>query len=241
MRYLKEECSVVRIKGGTEVEDLTFKEILFLRKITKNTFPLTVKIGGPEARNDIRFLLENGIDTVLGPMIESEYGLKNYISSVKDLETYYNKKIEKAINVETITTYGNLNKIYNSIYFDDVMSVTVGRSDLSGSMGKSVDDPEVIKITKDIIDRAKKLNKKTSVGGKIRTDNIDLVTKQIGPDLINTRHIVFDLSQGKELKKPLIESLLFEIDLYQAFKKICPIKKEIYEYRIQDTLKRAGM
>ena len=241
LEELKEKHGVIRIKGGTEVEDLSFPEIAFIRKITRGIFPMTVKIGGPEARNDIRFILENGIDTVLGPMIESVYGLKNFIECTTQLEEYYQVKVEKAINIETIETYQSLDAIFASPYFKEVASITVGRSDLSGSMNKDVDDPEVIKITRDIVQRAGAMGKKTSVGGKITTKNIEMIKKDIGPDRVNTRHIVYDLSQSMDFNSALVAGLLFEIELYQAFKKICPSKRVFYENRIQDTKGRAGL
>jgi hypothetical protein len=47
---------LVGLKGGTEVEDMTFEEICYLKKLGEPDLPLIVKIGGPEARNDIRML-----------------------------------------------------------------------------------------------------------------------------------------------------------------------------------------
>lgn len=241
LAWLKENCSMVGIKGGTEVEDLNYKEIAFLRKISQGIMPLTVKIGGPEARTDIRFMIENNIDTVLAPMVESVYGLKNFIDCSKEMETYYGKTIQKAINMETITAYQHMDEIYGSVYFKELRNVTVGRSDFSGSMGKSVDDPEVMKMTSDFVHNAKKLGKFTSVGGKITVKNIENIKKVIAPDVINTRHIVFDIYQGNDLNKSLIEGLMFEIELYKAFKKLSPSKRKAYEARIEDSLKRAGL
>lgn len=239
--FLKENYGICGLKGGTEVEDLSFAEIAYLRKVTRDVLPLTIKIGGPEARNDIRFLLEQGVDKVLGPMIESPYGLKNFIGAVSDMESYYSKTILKAMNTETITTYQNLDEIYSSDAFKKLHSITVGRSDLAGSMNQGVDDPEVMKVTQDIVKKAQKQGKMASVGGKITVKNIESVKQSIAPDLINTRHIVFDAKKEVDLNQGLKEGLLLEIELYKAFKKIYPKKKQAYENRIQDTLKRAGI
>lgn len=238
---LKEHFAMVGLKGGTEVEDLTLPEIVFLRAVSKDILPLTVKIGGPEARTDIRMCLEEGIDTVLAPMVESPYGLKNFVEATLEMEKYYGKTIYKAINVETVTCYEKLSEIYGSPYFKEIHSVTVGRSDLSGSMGKGVDDPEVMKVTQEIVKRARDLGKTTSVGGKITVKNMDLIRNQINPDVINTRHIIFDLHQKKDLNQALVEGLLFEIELYKVFRNLCPSKKKAYEVRIADSYKRAGL
>ncbi len=239
--YLKENFAMVGLKGGTEVEDLTFPEIAFLKSISKNILPLTIKIGGPEARTDIRMCLEYGVDTVLAPMIESVYGLKNFVEAVLEMEKYYQKTIYKAINVETVTCYHHLTDIYESPYFKEIHSVTVGRTDLAGSMQKGVDDAYTTQITKEIVSKAQALQKNTSVGGKVTVKNLDLIRTQINPHVINTRHVIFDLHQKKDLDKGLVEILLFEIELYKVLRKICPSKKRAYEARIADGYKRAGI
>lgn len=238
--YLRENYGITGIKGGTEVEDLNFKEISILRQISKNIMPLTVKIGGPEARNDMRACIEIGVDIILAPMIESIYGLENFVSSLGDIEKYYGKKVLKAINVETITCYKSLNEIFSSNFFKEISSITVGRSDLAGSMKKEVDSEEVINITKDIVDNARKLGKKTSVGGKIKIGNAEKIHSLINPDMINTRHIIIDLNyKPSKIKEAVLQSLLFEIEIYKIFSRYG--KKKFYQERIEDTLKRAGI
>ncbi|HOJ49815.1 MAG TPA: aldolase/citrate lyase family protein [Spirochaetota bacterium] len=238
--YLRNTFGIIGLKGGTEVEDLNFKEIAVMRKISSGIMPLTVKIGGPEARNDMRECIEIGVDVILAPMIESPYALENFITSSKEVENYYNKKILKAINFETITCYKYINEIFSSKFFADISSITIGRTDLAGSMGEEVDSDEVINVTKDIVKRSKEHGKKTSVGGKIKIGNIEKIAKVIMPDMINTRHIIIDVSyKPAALKEALVESLLFEIELYKIFSKYG--KKEFYKARIEDTLKRAGL
>ena len=52
--YLRDSYGIVGVKGGTEVEDMSFEELAILRELSKDIVPMMVKIGGPEARNDIR-------------------------------------------------------------------------------------------------------------------------------------------------------------------------------------------
>jgi hypothetical protein len=85
------------------------------------------------------------------------------------------------------------------------------------------------------------MGKFTSVGGKVTVMNIERVRDEIEPDLINTRHIVFDVKQSKDLKQALIEGLLLEIELYRFFRRICPGKRKAYDQRIEDTYQRAGI
>ena len=82
---LKEKSALIAFKTGTEVEDMGFDEIAFLRELSKKILPLHVKIGGAEARNDIRELSSLEVDCLIAPMIESPYALKNYIQTLKDI------------------------------------------------------------------------------------------------------------------------------------------------------------
>ena len=51
-----------------------------MRKVTKKTkIKLNVKIGGCEAKNDIFFCKKISTDSIVAPMIESEYALKKII------------------------------------------------------------------------------------------------------------------------------------------------------------------
>jgi hypothetical protein len=138
---LSREHNLVSVKGGTEVEAMTFPEIRLMRNLSSGILPMTVKIGGPEARNDIRFMLAIGIDTILAPMIESAYSLRNFVRTMQECDPA--GKATLAVNIETITAFYNLNSITAAPEFGKVSHVTVGRSDLSGSMNKGVEDSEV--------------------------------------------------------------------------------------------------
>ena len=47
--------NLIAIKGGTEIEAMSFDELEVMREISLDILPMIVKIGGPEARNDINF------------------------------------------------------------------------------------------------------------------------------------------------------------------------------------------
>ena len=53
-------------KGGTETEDMDYDELKLLSLLGRDLLPV-VKIGGPEARTDIRFCKANGIDGISAP------------------------------------------------------------------------------------------------------------------------------------------------------------------------------
>lgn len=236
---LTHKYGLVALKGGTEVEDMTYDELLFLKQIAIN-LPVIVKIGGPEARNDIRYCKSIAIDGILAPMIESEYALENFITAVLDI--YKEATLPYlAINVETITAYHNLSAIYTNPYFSYINQITVGRSDLSQSMKKSIDDDDVLYATTNIVKAAKLSGKITSVGGQVNPSNAEVVQKVIQPDRINTRHLVFDCKKADNISKSIQLGLEFELDLYRAFSNVEPSKSHIYQKRISVTSDRLAV
>lgn len=236
---LKEKFGVDRLKGGTEVEDLTFEEIAFMKKFSQGIMPMTVKIGGPEARNDMRMMVKLGVEGVLGPMIESPYALKNYIDTLTNLQLI-DKFDMIAINIETLIGSKNLLEMTKLPQFERLNQITVGRGDLSMSMGMTVDDPEVIEVTKMIVDIAHKEGLSTSVGGGITPRNGRLIISEIGPKKINTRHISIDCSLVKDIGKTVEAVLDFELTLYEELAKVEPDKAKFYHDRIAAVIKRMG-
>jgi len=226
LKVLAEKHNLVGVKGGTEVEAMTFKEIKLMREISRGIVPMTVKIGGPEARNDIEYMLNIGIDKILAPMIESSYSLKNFVDACHSLVKI--GKAALAINIETITAYNALNAIFKSPFFRHIEQVTVGRSDLSASMEKNVDDAEVTAATKNIVDLAKLLGKQTSTGGKINPCNALSIQKKIGSDFINTRHMVVKCG-SKTISDDVESALGWEKKFYDFLITVFPERIDFYK------------
>jgi hypothetical protein len=235
LEKLKAENGLVGIKTGTEVEDMSFGEISMLRRITQGLLPLHVKIGGPEARNDIRNLLAIGVDGIIAPMIESAYALKNFIGTLRELaprQTY--PTLEKGINLETITAFRNMDAILASEWARELSQVTAARTDLSGSMELPADAPEVMEACGLIVARCQEHELRTSVGGAIHPGIIDDLVHRIAPDTINTRHMVLSRSALREdASGHLTSALLFERDLYRHLSTIPGIRQEAYRNRVE--------
>jgi hypothetical protein len=232
------------LKGGTETEDMDHDELKLLSLIGKDIVPTTVKIGGPEARTDIRYCFSIGIDGISAPMIESEYSLRNFINTLKNLIPPANySKLRKSINLETITGYRNILEIADSKSFLDLDNVTAARSDLSASMDSHPDDPEVMRVTTQIVKIAKDRGKKTSVGGTITKSNFYVISETISPDLINSRHVAVDVGMVKSQNlKDVPEMMLsFEMDLYDILAQFKPERAYYYKNRIEVNRERIGM
>jgi len=238
---LKQNHAVIGLKGGTETEDMDFDEIHALHLVAQSVLPVTIKIGGPEARNDIRSCIEEEIEGIAAPMIESEYALRNFVSTLKSLippVSYPN--VIKSINLETITGYRNLLEIVDSESFGEIQSVTAARSDLSASMGLEPDDPEITRISRQIVKIAREKGKKSSVGGTISINNYEMIVNEIEPDKINSRHVVVDALKKKSSALVVEAMLSFEIELFDLLAMVKPQKAFFYKNRIEINRERIG-
>lgn len=228
------KAGVAAVKAGTEVEDMNFDEIALLKEISLDIVPLIVKIGGPEARNDIRECCARDVDIILAPMIESEYAFNNFISVFEKLKL---KKMKYSINIETKTAVNNLDAILDLQNLDNIFYVTIGRTDLAGSYSLDVDDIAVYDTCKEIINKVASRKIKVSVGGKIRKNNFNNIITTLSPDFINTRNIL--ISTSSMSSEYIIQDVLdFEIELYKIFIMLSDYKKELYDNRIKDNLNR---
>ncbi len=236
LEILTNRLGLVAVKGGTEVEDMTFNEILFFKKVA-GVLPMIVKIGGPEARNDMRELKRLNIDGILAPMVESEYALRNFMESLQDI---YSDTVMpySAINIETITAWKNLDSITTNPWFTSLDQVTVGRTDLSGSMNRKPDDHDVLQITSDIVRLSREKGKITSVGGAIHAANARMILDIINPDRVNTRHLIFDCRETMSIEESVTLGLEFELELCKNLMKVEPAKEEVYIRRMETTKSR---
>ena len=89
--------------------------------------------------------------------------------------------------------------------------ITIGRNDLSRSVNKEVDDPEIDDMCKVIIEAAQRKNIKVSIGGAVNPKNAERVFQQIKPDKINTRSVVFNRGCPLNIEKSILKALEFEI------------------------------
>jgi hypothetical protein len=243
LKELIEVSGFCGLKGGTENEDMDFDELNLLHMLAKDLIPVTVKIGGPEARTDIRYCYSIGIEGICAPMIESEYSLRNFINTLKNLivPVHY-PDLRKSINLETITGYRNIMEIADSKSFADLNSVTAARSDLSASMDMQPDDPEVMRVTTQIVKISRERGKRTSVGGTITKANFDVIAGTVQPDNINSRHIMVDLKKISDsgLKNVPENMLYFEMDLFSLLGELKPEREFYYKNRIETNRERIG-
>lgn len=221
LKELKNEYGVVSIKAEFETEGSRKDELIMLREMVESAdLGLIIKIGGCEAVHDIDQCKLLSATGVMAPMIETPFAMDKFIGAVNKLYGE-DARIEKIINAETVTCLNNFDEILehgNGF----LTGVTVGRSDLSASMGitkKDIEKEEVFNATKEFCQKAKKAGLVTNFGGNIGIESIPFII-DMNPyiDRFETRKVVISKNDNEEfLKNAIAAALQFEL-LYLKFK-----------------------
>ena len=98
---------------------------------------INLKIGGPEDKRSMIDSTTIGVKGLVGPMVESDFGLTKFVKAVKSVVPEdVVKSLNLYVNIETITGTNNIDSISKTNEFKDLHGVTIGRVDLVGSMNK---------------------------------------------------------------------------------------------------------
>lgn len=205
-------CSGVKI--SYEDEGALLNEVITMRYLTSSIgVNLSIKIGGCEAKRDIVDCLNISCDSIVAPMVESEFALNKFSKSLKQ----YNYTGEKGFNLETINAYNNLEEI--SKEFKNIDFVTVGRVDFVSSLKKDrsvVNDDSMFEMVKNVFCKVKEQDKKCYLGGAISVASKDFIKKLIDLNLLDkfeTRYIIFDV---KQIHFEDFENLLYWANVFEV-------------------------
>ena len=237
LRKLKTEYDACGLKLSTEDAGMTIPQIKFWAEFSM--LPVVVKIGGPNARNDIKQLVPLKIEGLIAPMVESPYGLENFITAVKDFATHKQfEKLSRHINIETVTAVKQLDSILNIPEAEFLDEITIGCSDLSNSLKKPAIDRALLNRVTRVVKKVQLKKIPVSVGGGIQPGTIDGFLKKVQPDKFNTRVVTFNASPARKYEQAVAEALRFEIlmlehDASQGF-----ITRDEEKFRIQELKKR---
>ena len=221
LHLLKEEYGCVSIKAEFEAEGSRKDELIMLREFVETAdLGMIIKIGGCEAVHDIDQSKLLGATGLMAPMIETPFAMEKFRGAVTKL---YGEKpeVECIINAETKTCLSN---------FDDILAegegfltgVTVGRSDLSASMGiprSEIEGEPIYRATEEFCRKAKAKGLTTNFGGNIGVESVPFI-QRMAPwiDRFETRKVVLSKSTDEAfLKKAISCALEFEL-LYLRYK-----------------------
>lgn len=213
---------IVAVKAEFEAEGSRKDELIMLRDLieTAGGLDFIIKIGGCEAVHDLDQCKLLSATGVMAPMIETPFAMEKF---KKAFTKVYGEqsKVERIINAETKNCLS---------CFDDILKagenfltgVTVGRSDLSASMGierKNIESKEIFEASKEFVVKARAKNLVTNFGGNIGIGSVPFILKMYPYiDRFETRKVVLTKSDNAEvLKSSIILALNFEL-LYLKFK-----------------------
>lgn len=239
LHKLKDDYAASSLKLSTEDAAMSFEQIRFWVSVCSGIMPVVVKIGGPNARNDIKQLMAAKVDGLIAPMIESPFGLQNFMEALKDYTTPMQfEGLDKHINIETVTAMENLEKILDSDHATSLDEVTIGCHDLSRSMNRPVGHPEVLDSVKQAIAVIRRKGFTASVGGGISPAGIDTLIEDVQPQKFNTRIVTFDVHSSRSYRTAVKEAIEFEILMLNNDSRMGFISVEEEKFRIKQLKKR---
>jgi hypothetical protein len=223
MAKLKKEYHLVGIKSEFEAEGSSFRDLVRLRRMSAALgIRLFLKIGGVEALSDIKDSLELGVDGLIAPMVESQFGVKKFIQACDKI--YKKAKISLAINIETETGASKADEILRFCK-GKIDYITIGRTDLSDSYFDEDITPDSAFIFHQLAVLGKKIRYfkiKACIGGSLSAKSIALFRKHkpvsLLFDRLETRKVMLPMRVMLGGKNALSEALKFE-ELYILSKK----------------------
>ena len=153
---------IVALKGEFEAEGLSRDSVAAEAAFAaRHGLPYLVKIGGCEAKSDLRFLTQIGVRRVVAPMIESPFAMRKYMEMVPDGSFDH-----IGVTIETVDAVRRIEDILDAGV--KLSEVTVGRTDLTASFaGLGVDSDETIAMVKEVARAAKERGLETTMGGSV--------------------------------------------------------------------------
>ena len=216
---MQKKYGILGVKAEFEAEGARLEELMRLKDIASRAgMGIALKIGGPEAISDILRARLVGVAEIVAPMVESSYALLKFLDAFnKHVREDERVHVIPAVNIETIQSYRDLDKILEVGKAKGLHGVTVGRVDLVGSMGlgrKDANSHEIFEITKTICEKAKNAGMRTVVGGSIEKESEEFIKKLVGANLLDrfeTRKIIFDAKLAlKDYKSAVKDAHRFE-------------------------------
>lgn len=228
LKELKEVYGVYGIKAEFEAEGARMDELIRLRELVfRSDLEFVIKIGGCEAVHDMNQCKLLGATGIMAPMIETPFAMSKFKSAAERVYGSEKDTIEWIINAETKTCLANFDDIL-AVGDGFLQAVTVGRSDLSASMGiarAEIETQAVYDATRLLVEKSKAKGLTTNFGGNIGVESVPFIQK-IGvlANRFETRKIIVRMDSDEQRLKAIIRAALnFEL-LYLLN------KKEVYKH-----------
>jgi hypothetical protein len=206
------ECGAIGLKAGFEAEGQSLDEVVRMSTLDP-ALPVTVKIGGPEARTDLRNLVDWSIFSFVAPMVESPFAVLKTVQNAAAITEGDLSLFRISLNIESVAAHVARQAILRCEAAKSVSKVNVGRTDLAASIGVPVEYQQVLQMTRDIVDEARLAGKTTGVGGSLTPATIEKFLAACQVDEFETRHVIFRTNRVRDAHAAVMAALDFELVL----------------------------
>lgn len=243
LKNLRDKFGVTSLKAEFEAEASRINEVMRLKDVAdKADLDLVIKIGGGEAVTDMFEAQHIGVDLLIAPMVESPYALRKYLEAIeKNFPKDLRVKMHFGINIETELACLKFPEMLMEKKIDLIDTITVGRVDLSGSIGlprDQINNVEVYILAETVFTLAKNKGFRTAMGGGIAVEAIPFIKKLAAKKLLDrfeTRKIVFEVPKTfVNVEKGIIQANIFELMWLEN-------KRNYYERIFREDEKRIEM
>jgi len=235
LQELKEKYHVIGLKTEFEDEGTRLEEALRFKEIASQaSLGLTIKIGGCGAVTDMEMAQMIGAERIVAPMIESPYALEKFVTVAKRafpreelaFPPFARKdegKVRLCVNIETEAGCKAFDDILKDKgeHYRKLEGIVMGRVDLVKSLKKTRQiintDPEVLEMTRELLEKAKAHDLQTAIGGGVSIKAV-LFIKELGPELLDryeTRNVIFKcpeaLSNDAATRTGIRKAVRFEL------------------------------
>lgn len=226
----------VSLKGEFEAEGLS-RDVLASESLyaARKGLDYLVKIGGCEAKGDVSFLAQLGINSIVAPMIETPFAMEKYMEILREGHFKH-----VGVTIETITAVTNIREILKE--GKKLTDVTIGRTDLTASYrGDGVDSAETMTMVKSVAILAKNHGFKVTMGGSINkiTQQLLIEDKEIFNllDYVETRKVVMPVKSFIH-KDALTNALKLEALLLERRAATCEVELKSLNTRRHSIMSR---
>jgi len=256
LKDLKENHNVGGVKAEFEAEGTRLEEALRLKEVvTKAELDLTIKVGGSEALKDMFDARSIGVTRIVGPMVETPYALKKFLAAAKmAFPEEERRDVSFLINVETIDTYRNFDRMLGLKEIAELKGIVLGRVDMTGSMGltrEDINSEQIFKIANDLLPKAKKHGMECVIGGGVSAASLPFFRRlPTGVlDRYETRKVIFQCpaALGEDAGKGILKAVGFELmwlknkrDFYGMIFDEDKNRLEMLQSRYDKLIKEAG-
>ena len=219
LKRLKNDYGVFEIKAEYENEGSRPDELSRLKDVAEKVgLPIIIKIGGVEAVSDIYNAITLGVGGIIAPMAETKFAVSKFIGAINTFVAEDNREdIEFAINIETITSYNNIDDILTVDNLNTLSGVTIGRVDFTSSMCKDrnfADSDQMLQFCTEIFQKSRAKGLKCGLGGAISTNSADFIKSLVNQNLIDkyeTRKIVYHKDAVNNISEGILAGVEFEL------------------------------